>query len=79
MDVIGTKVLRVAIHSHLYLSKSGLKPVCNVNIVYGTLSLPKIMPLDEILRSVIWLQDKDCENCFLLDFPLLFLKVYNSR
>ena len=46
LDIIGTKVLRVfllAINSHLYnwftplppLSKSGLKLVCNVNIVYG--------------------------------------------
>jgi hypothetical protein len=47
LDIIGTKVLGVfllAIHSHLYkqfypppLSKSGLKLVCNVNIVYGSL------------------------------------------
>ena len=48
LDVIGTKVFRVfllAIHSHFYkrfyspssMSKSGLKLVCNVNIVYGTL------------------------------------------
>ncbi len=47
MDIIGTKVLKVfllAIHSHLYkrfyspsfMSKSGLKLVCNVNIVYVT-------------------------------------------
>jgi hypothetical protein len=47
LNIIGTKVLRVlllAIHSHLYqrifspsfpLSKSGLKLVCNVNIVHG--------------------------------------------
>jgi len=52
LDVIGTKVLRVfllAIHSHLYLrilpfpplSKSGLKLVCNVNIVYGNLKSEK--------------------------------------
>ncbi len=43
LDVIGTKVLRVfllAINSHLsplLLSKSNLKLVCNVNIVYGNL------------------------------------------
>jgi hypothetical protein len=49
LDVFGTKVLRVfllAIHSHLFtngyyspssLSKSGLKLICNVNIVYGKL------------------------------------------
>ncbi len=48
LNVIGTKDLRVfllAIHSHLYirilipslLSKSCLKLVCNVNIVYGNL------------------------------------------
>jgi hypothetical protein len=48
LDVIVTEVLRVfllAIHSHLYqrilipapLSKTGLKLVCNVNIVYGNL------------------------------------------
>jgi hypothetical protein len=49
LDVIGIKVLRVflfAIQSHLYkwisppplpLNKSGLKLVCNVNIVYGNL------------------------------------------
>jgi hypothetical protein len=48
LDIIGTKVLRVfllAIHSHLYcgfyspppLRKSGLKLVCNVNIVYENL------------------------------------------
>ncbi len=53
VGVIGTKVLRVfllAIQSHLYLrilltsprphptlSRSGLKLVCNVNIVYGNL------------------------------------------
>ncbi len=58
LDVIGTKVLRVslhAIHSHLYLSESGLKLVCNVNIVYGTSCLRtlKSMPrnLNEIVRS----------------------------
>jgi hypothetical protein len=39
-DIIGTKVFRVfllAIHSHLHspFSKSDLKLVCNVNIVYG--------------------------------------------
>ncbi len=50
LDVIGTKVLRlflVAVHCHLTnrlyspppppLSKSGLKLVCNVNIVYRNL------------------------------------------
>jgi hypothetical protein len=48
LDIIGTTVLGLfllAIHSHLYkqfyphppLSKSGLKLVCNVNIVYGSL------------------------------------------
>ncbi len=49
LDVIGTKVLRaflLAFNSHLYLTdstpspplrKSGLKLVCNVNIVYGNL------------------------------------------
>ncbi len=48
LEVIGTKVLRVfllAIHRHLYqrsysptaLRKSGLKLVCNVNIVYRNL------------------------------------------
>jgi hypothetical protein len=48
LDVIGTKVVRaflLAIHSHLYLrillspplSKSGLKTVCNVNIVHENL------------------------------------------
>jgi hypothetical protein len=49
LDIIGKKVLRVfllAIHSHLYLqillpstplSKSGLKLVCNVNIIYENL------------------------------------------
>jgi hypothetical protein len=46
-DVIGTKVFLLAIHSHLYSqvlpppphppSRSGLKLVCNVNIVYGNL------------------------------------------
>jgi hypothetical protein len=38
---IGTKSLQsslLAIHSHLYLSKSGLKLVCKVNIVYGNLN-----------------------------------------
>ncbi len=40
LDVIGTKSRQsslLAIHSHLYLSKSGLKLVCKVNIVYGNL------------------------------------------
>jgi hypothetical protein len=46
LDVIGTKVLRaflLSIHSHLHYefypppSKSGLKLVCNVNIVFGNL------------------------------------------
>jgi hypothetical protein len=45
LDVIGTKVFLLAIHSHFYkrilplppLSKSGLKLVCNVNIAYGHL------------------------------------------
>jgi hypothetical protein len=47
LDVIGTKVLGVFfldIHSHLHLrillppmSKSGLKLVCNINIVHGNL------------------------------------------
>ncbi len=53
LDVIGTKVLNVfflANHSHLYkrillplspLSKSGLKLVCNINIVYGNLKSEK--------------------------------------
>jgi hypothetical protein len=43
--LIGTKVFLLAIHNHLYkrvllplpLGKSGLKSVCNVNIVYGNL------------------------------------------
>jgi hypothetical protein len=44
LDVIGKKPLRVlflAIQSHLYypLSKSGLKQVCNVNIVFVDMSL----------------------------------------
>jgi hypothetical protein len=46
LDVIGKKSFRcflLAIHSHLYLRillppKSGLKLVCNVNIVYGNLT-----------------------------------------
>ncbi len=47
LDVTGTKVLRVfllAFHSHFYyrillipLSKSGLKLICNVDILYGNL------------------------------------------
>ncbi len=59
----------LAIHSHLYYgftppppppSKSGLKLVCNVNIVYGNLSLRtlQIVPrnLNEFVRSWIRLQ-----------------------
>jgi hypothetical protein len=65
MDVVGTKVLRLvllAIHSHLFYgflprppppsSKSGLKLVYNVNIVYRNLK-SEIKPrnLNEIVRS----------------------------
>ncbi len=52
LDVIGTKVFGVfllSIQSHLsygfYLSKNGLKLVCNVNIVYGNLSSEKLARL----------------------------------
>jgi hypothetical protein len=70
LDIIGTKVLWVfflAINSQLYTNgfyppppppcKSGLKLVCNVNIVYGNLN---IMPrnLNEIVHSWIRLLEK---------------------
>ncbi len=64
LDVIGTKVFRVfllAIHSHPspppLPSKSGLKLVCNVNIVYGNLKSENSQDnaqnrnLNEIVRS----------------------------
>ncbi len=55
LNVIGTKVLRIlllAIHSHLYYGfKSGLKLICNVNIVYGNLKSENSRNLNEIVRS----------------------------
>jgi hypothetical protein len=43
LDVIGTKVFLLAIHSHLYkwILLSPLKLVCYVNIVYGNLKSEK--------------------------------------
>ncbi len=46
LDVIGTNVFLLSVHSHFYkrilplphLSKSGLKLVCTVNIAYGHLN-----------------------------------------
>jgi hypothetical protein len=67
LDVIWSKVLRVfllAIHSHLSLltdftplplslSESGLKLVCNVNIVYGHLSLRTLKIMGRNLSKIV--------------------------
>jgi hypothetical protein len=71
LDVIGTKAIRVfllVIHSHRiltpFLRKSGLKLVCNVNIVCGNQNWT-FMNLDSGIPSVLHMKEyKRRTSCF---------------
>jgi hypothetical protein len=57
LDVIGTKVVRVftstyGFYSSATLSKSGLKPVCKVNIAYRNLNLRTLKTMPRNLNEI---------------------------
>ncbi len=82
LDVIGSKVKRVfflVIHSHLFygvfspspppLSKSGLKLVCYVNIVYGKLKSENSQDAQKPQRNCMFMNSASVHVC-----PALFSK-----